>query len=256
MIIYRVFQALARWLWPVVGGRLNVEGLQNVPAAGPALLIGNHQSYLDPIMVQAVVPRIVHGMAKSTQFGAPVLGWLLAQHLAAFPVRRFQVDPQAVRTALRLVEKGRLVAIYIEGERSWDGRLQEPRLGTLRLLLKAGVPVVPMAITGAYDAWPRWDRRIRRADITIRFGPPMHFPQLDDRRDREAILPEVKQRLMGVIQELMSAGRPAGVGALTAAGPDDEADETRARADPEGGGRGSVVDNGAVLHTHPARRFT
>lgn len=230
MIIYRTLQALARWLWPVVGGRLNVEGLQNVPAAGPALLIGNHQSYLDPILVQAVVPRIVHGMAKSTQFGAPVLGWLLAQHLAAFPVRRFQVDPQAVRAALRYLGKGRLVAIYIEGERSWDGRLQEPRLGTLRLLLKAGAPVVPMAISGAYDAWPRWDRRIRRADITIRFGPPIHFPQLDDRRERDAILPDVKERVMGAIQELMSAGRPIGSGGSTAAGPPEVAREERALA--------------------------
>jgi 1-acyl-sn-glycerol-3-phosphate acyltransferase len=109
-------------------------------------------------------------MAKSTQFGVPVVGWLM-RHVCVFPVRRFQVDPQAARYALRLLEAGEAVAVYIEGERSWNRKLQPPRRGTARLALRTAAPTVLCAISGTYDAWPRWDRRPRPAPVHIRFTP-------------------------------------------------------------------------------------
>src|SRR5690606_38543582 len=69
---------------------------------------------------------------------------------------RFEPDPQAVRLVLRRLREGHGVGLYIEGERSWGGRPQAPRRGTVRLILRAGVPVVPAAIAGSYEAWPRW----------------------------------------------------------------------------------------------------
>ena len=132
---YHFYRWLARTLWSFMGG-LDVRGLENVPKSGAFLMISNHQSFLDPILVQAVCPRIVHSMAKSTQFGSSTFRRLLTQ-LYAFPVRRFEVDPQAVRQVLRRLRQGNGVVIYIEGERSWDGRLQPPRLGTVRVALHA-----------------------------------------------------------------------------------------------------------------------
>lgn len=205
MTFYRSVQRLIRALWPLVG-RLDVQGLENIPDEGAFLLVANHQSYLDPILIQAVVPRQVHTMAKSTQFSTPVIGSLL-QRLKSFPVRRFETDPQSVRLALRHLEQGRGVGVYIEGERSWDGRLQAPRLGTLRLILKAGVPVVPCGISGAYDVWPRWHSRLRRGTVRIRFDEPLRFPQHDDRLDREAALPETRERVLCALAELSGAER-------------------------------------------------
>lgn len=204
MILYRAAQRLVRTLRPLVG-RLDVEGLGNIPAEGPFLLIANHQSYLDPILIQAVVTRPMYTMAKSTEFSNPITGRVL-KTLKSFPVRRFEIDPQAVRIALRHLEDGYGVGIYIEGERSWDGRLQPPRLGTIRLLLKAGVPVVPCGIQGAYDVWPRWSR-LRRGSVRIRFGMPLRFPKLDTRREREAALDEVRERIMSELARLAGAGR-------------------------------------------------
>ncbi|HSH45804.1 MAG TPA: lysophospholipid acyltransferase family protein [Longimicrobiales bacterium] len=200
MSFYRFAQRLARTLWPLVGG-LQVDGLENIPEEGPFLLLANHQSYLDPILIQAVIPRVVYAMAKSTQFSDPWTGGLL-KRLKSFPARRFEVDPQSVRIALRKLQEGEGVAIYVEGERSWDGRLQEPRRGTLRVILKAGVPVIPCGISGAYDVWPRWDSRLRRGNVRIRFGQPMAFPQLDDRAERDALLPETRDRIMSTIADL------------------------------------------------------
>ncbi|MGD8277247.1 MAG: lysophospholipid acyltransferase family protein, partial [Gemmatimonadota bacterium] len=166
--IYRVAQALVTRLWRWNGGSVDIRGLGNLPETGPALILCNHLSYLDPILLQAHVRRPIYSLAKSTSFSAPLTGPLM-HRLCSFPVRRYQVDPQAVRIALRHLEAGRLVAIYIEGERSWNGRIQEPRKGTVRLALKAGVPVIPCAISGTYEVMPRWSRRIRPGPIIYHF---------------------------------------------------------------------------------------
>jgi 1-acyl-sn-glycerol-3-phosphate acyltransferase len=204
MSFYGFAQRLVRTLWPLVG-RLDVHGLEHVPGDGPFLLIANHQSYLDPVLIQAVVPRPMYTMAKSTEFSNPVVAPLL-KRLKSFPVRRFEIDPQAIRIALRYLDQGYGVGIYIEGERSWDGRLQPPRLGTVRLILKAGVPVVPCGIDGAYDVWPRWSK-MRRGTVRIRFGEPLRFPRLDGRRERDAAVDEARERIMARIAELAGVER-------------------------------------------------
>lgn len=198
--VYRLCQWIARTGWRHLAG-LHVEGLENIPAEGPFIVIANHESNLDPILIQAVIRRPVHAMAKSSQFKAPVVG-PLAKRLLAFPVRRHQIDPQAVRIALRRLEAGHGVAVYIEGERCWDGRMQAARTGTVRLALKAGVPIVPCGISGAYEAWPRWARFPQFLPIRIRFGPPIHLPRLDDRRAREAALPAATDRLISAVADL------------------------------------------------------
>jgi 1-acyl-sn-glycerol-3-phosphate acyltransferase len=204
-MLYRLAQLLIRAARPLVG-RLDVQGLEHVPPEGPFLLIANHQSYLDPLILQAVVARPVHTMSKSTQFSEPITGRIV-KALKGFPVRRFDVDPQAVRLALRYLNQGDGVAIYIEGERSWDGRLQPLRRGTVRLVLKAGVPVIPCGISGTYDAWPRWDRRLKRSTIRIRVGPPMRFPTLDGRAAREAHLADAYERISAVLADLAGVER-------------------------------------------------
>lgn len=205
MSLYGFAQRLVRTLWPLVG-RVEVQGLENVPDEGPFLLLANHQSYLDPILIQAVIRRPIYTMAKSTEFTNPFTAPIL-EALKSFPVRRFEIDPQAVRIALRHLDQGHGVGIYVEGERSWDGRLQPPRLGTIRLVLKAGVPVVPCGVQGAYEAWPRWGKLRRRGVVKIRCGEPMRFPRMDSRVDREAALEATKEALMSKIAELAGVER-------------------------------------------------
>lgn len=208
MILYRLCQGIVRVASPFIC-RLEVRGLEHLPRAGPFLLVSNHQSILDPILIQAICPRVVHTMAKSTQFAAPGFGWLMPR-IASFPVRRYQVDPQAVRVALRRLRAGKPVGIYLEGERSWDGRLQAPRLGAIRLILKAGVPVVPCTIAGSYDVWPRWHRSLRRAPVRVTFAAPLRFPRCDERGQREALLAQATARTLAVLQQPLQTALPAG----------------------------------------------
>lgn len=203
---YWFMQSVGRWIWPLFG-RLIVEGRAHIPAEGPFLLLSNHQSVLDPFFIQTCIPRPVHPMAKSTQFASPLFASIM-KRCYAFPVRRFQVDAQAVRVSLRRLAAGYPLHIYVEGERSWDGRLQRPRTGTVRLALKAGVPIVPCAVSGAYDVWPRWDRRVARGDVRVAFGKPFELPQIDDREARNAAVPDASARIVRALSELLGDALP------------------------------------------------
>ena len=203
MILYPLFQRTVRLGWHLIGP-MEVQGLENVPRSGPALIIANHQSILDPILIQSFCRRPMYTLTKSTQFNSKVMRWLLPR-LLAIPVRRFQVDPQSVRSVRRHLARGDAVGIYIEGERSWDGRLQKPRLGTIRLILRVGVPVIPVGISGSYDVLPRWGRTLRRAPVRISFGKPLHFPRLERREDREAALSAAADTVMTAIRAQLAA---------------------------------------------------
>jgi len=202
-LVYHGVRAPVRWAFRLLTD-LRVDGLHYVPSAGPFLLLPNHQSVLDPLLIQSICPRKIHSMTKSTQFVHPVFRTVLAG-LGAFPVRRYRVDPQAVRVLLRFLDAGQGVCVYPEGERSWDGALQPFRRGTLRVALRAGVPIIPVGISGTYDLMPRWLKRPRLgAPVTLRFGEPMRFGAIRDRRTRERRLPEFERRVVREISRLAS----------------------------------------------------
>jgi 1-acyl-sn-glycerol-3-phosphate acyltransferase len=189
--------------------RIEVEGLDNVPMKGPFLILPNHQSVVDPFLVQSCCPRSVHSMTKSTQFGVPGVRWLLPR-IGAFPVRRYQVDPQCVRVALRLLDRGEGVCIYPEGERSWDGSIYPFRRGTLHLALRAGVPIVPVGVGGTFQYWPRWLALPQPgARIRLAFGRPLQFEAITDREEREARLPGFERLLATRLRDL--SGSPLSV---------------------------------------------
>ncbi|MCI0432450.1 MAG: 1-acyl-sn-glycerol-3-phosphate acyltransferase [Gemmatimonadetes bacterium] len=203
--LYRLCQWTVRTGWRLAG-RLDVQGLDNIPALGPFLLVCNHQSDLDPLLIMSVIRRPVHTVAKSTLFSAPALKWLLPR-ICVFPVRRYQTDPQAVRVALRRLRQGFGVAIFVEGERSWDGRLQKPRPGTIRLALKAGVPIVPCAISGAYEASPRWHSAIRPGAVRVRFLTPILLEPAHRRVERDAWQPSAATLMLDALASALDDER-------------------------------------------------
>lgn len=203
--LYGPARLLAHLLLPLFA-EVRVEGADLVPRDGAFILVANHRSILDAVLAQTVCPRPVHTMTKSTPFTRRPFGWLLVR-LHTFPVRRYRVDAQAVRTVLRLLGEGKGVGVYPEGERSWDGRPRPFRLGTVRLLLKAGVPVVPCGISGSYEVWPRWSRRPARGPVTVRFGEPLELGRHDTRDEREPVLHETRLRLESMLAELVDEWR-------------------------------------------------
>lgn len=179
---------LSSWLlWLVGPGR--VEGLEHVPREGPYLVVANHCSNLDPPFLGWAVGhrtgRIVHFMAKDEMRRWPVVGWL-AKSAGAFFVRRGEADRAAQRLALEVLEAGRPLAVFPEGTRSRDGRLNQPRLGAALLAMRTGVPVLPVGISGTHRIFPGRSRLPHRSRVTFRIGPTFELPRTDG-LDRAAL---------------------------------------------------------------------
>jgi len=145
--------------WLTMGGltlafSLRFEGRRHIPRHGPALLIANHQSFLDPIAIGLAMPRHICFLARKTLFRNSLFGNLL-RSLNAAPVDQEGVAKEGLKTVLEQLRNGHAVLIFPEGERSWKGNVQDLKPGISLLVRRAGVPIIPIGIAGAYEALPR-----------------------------------------------------------------------------------------------------
>jgi 1-acyl-sn-glycerol-3-phosphate acyltransferase len=161
------------WLW----FDLKTYGKENVPDEGGVLLIANHQSYLDPILVAVHLRRPVSFFAKSELFENRYFGWLI-RNLHAFPVKQGAADVGAVKEAVARLKEGHVLNIYPEGSRSDDGELLPIQPGVALIVRKAGVPIVPVIIDGSFDAWPRTQKLPHPHRIKVLYGPPLQIDGL------------------------------------------------------------------------------
>jgi 1-acyl-sn-glycerol-3-phosphate acyltransferase len=157
--------------------RIRFQGTEHIPAAGPLLIVPNHVTYSDPVLVSIPVRRPVHYMAWNALFHIPGLAWLI-RRLRAFPVELESADPRATREAVRLLQSGAAVMIFPEGGRSLDGRLGRFKPGAFRLACSLGVPLLPVTIVGGHESWPPGRVLPRPGRLTITYHPVV-LPQAD-----------------------------------------------------------------------------
>ena len=138
-----------------LGFSLRMEGKKNVPASGPVLVLANHQSFLDPVVVGLASGRRMCYLARKTLFRNPIFGGFI-RALRAVPIDQDGVGKEGIRTVLDLLGQGKAVVVFPEGERTPTGDQQAMRAGVHLLLKRTAAPIVPMGIAGAYDAWPCW----------------------------------------------------------------------------------------------------
>ncbi|MEU6311969.1 lysophospholipid acyltransferase family protein [Streptomyces sp. NPDC047014] len=185
--------------------RPRIEGLENVPAEGAAIVAGNHLSFSDHFLMPAILARRITFLAKAEYFTGPgVKGRLTAfffRSAGQIPVDRSGKDAgqAALREGLGVLAKGELLGIYPEGTRSHDGRLYKGKVGVAAMALGAGVPVVPCAMVGTFEIQPPGKKipKIRR--VTIRFGAPMDFSRYAGMENERAVLRAVTDEIMYAI---------------------------------------------------------
>ncbi len=137
-----------------LGFSLRTEGGSNVPRSGPALIVANHQSYLDPVAIGLASPRQLIYLARKTLFRNPIFSWLI-RSLNAVPIDQEGVGKQGIRTILEQLQLGKAVVVFPEGERTFTGHMNPLKPGVHLLIKRTYAPIIPVGIAGAYDAWPR-----------------------------------------------------------------------------------------------------
>lgn len=192
--------------------RPTVEGLEHIPATGGAIIAGNHLSVADEYFMGSVVPRHVSFWAKSEYFtGTGISGFLfktLMDGLGAIPVNRDggRQALHAFDSAIPVLKRGGLVALYPEGTRSPDGRLYRGRTGVARLALAADVPIIPVGVTGTQKVQPIGQVMPKpltgNGEVTIKFGKPIEIDQWKDAAVASTAAREITDTVMQAIQQL------------------------------------------------------
>jgi long-chain acyl-CoA synthetase len=190
---------------------LRVRGLEKLPKTGAYIISSNHQSYLDPGILASVLPgevfRKVFAVGTSEIFGE---GFMLR---LARSLRVVVVDPDAnlipaMRAGAFGLRQGRPLILYPEGERSFDGTPRTFKKGAAVLSIHLQVPIVPVAIEGFYDAWPRSKPFFRFAPLSMKLGDPI-FPPPESEASEEAytkLTEELKRHVVEMWEQLRGAG--------------------------------------------------
>lgn len=199
--------------------RTSVLHADRIPAHGGVLLVPNHESYLDPPLVGCFIrSRRITFVARVGLFSFRPLGWLIGA-LDALPVSADASDTASIRLFVQRLEAGGAVLIFPEGARTEDGTLGEFKRGVLLLIRKAGVPVVPIAVAGCFDAWPRSRKLPGRfgSKLGVAYGTPIPPEELM-KNGPDAALARLRAEIHALKSELLEA-TGAGITAAPAAPP-------------------------------------
>jgi 1-acyl-sn-glycerol-3-phosphate acyltransferase len=180
---------------------LKAWGTHHVPKKGGAIIVSNHQSFLDPILLGVRLRRPVSYMARSDLFSKPAFTWLIRQ-LNAFPVRRGESDLGAMKQAIARVQQGRVLIMFPEGTRTSDGNVHALQPGIGLLARRADVPVIPAVIDGSFAAWPRGQFLPYPHPIRVMYGAPLAIEGLK----ASQIVELIGQTLPKMLDELRRIG--------------------------------------------------
>ena len=198
-IVKYLLTPIFRFFW-----RVKVEGLEHVPAAGGAILAGNHLAVFDSFFLPLVVRRRVTFVAKAEYFEDPKTAWFF-RAVGQIPIKRGggSASQRALESAREVLDAGQLFGIYPEGTRSPDGRLYKGHTGVARLALQCKVPVLAVACIGTREAQTP-GQAIPRVfmPITIRISKPLDFSRYHDRADDPLVLRQITDEIMFELKEL------------------------------------------------------
>lgn len=183
--------------------RLRIQGLEHIPSRGSFLVVANHGSYLDPVVLGRACPRKIHFFIKRSVWSARGLSWFF-RGMDSIPVAADGNDTSSLRAALRYLEAGQVVGIFPEGGRAADGRLGDAKIGAALMASRSQCMVLPAGIRGAFAAMPTGVIVPRPKRIEVEFGKP--FKPAPGRGRRH--LDEIAERMSQEIEQLMSPGTP------------------------------------------------
>lgn len=200
-----LYRMLKRLLPPVLNRylRVTIEGLDNIPGDGPAILACNHLSFIDSVILPLNVPRPVYFLGKAEYFESWRTRWFVTS-VGCVPVHRTggRKGQEGLEAGMRILEDGDVLGVYPEGTRSPDGRLYRGKTGPVRMAMAVGAPVVPCAVEGTVRAMPVGARVPRPVPVTVRYGQPLDFSGDRGREGDSLVVRTATDRLMEEIRAL------------------------------------------------------
>src|SRR6202795_2032599 len=189
-LLYRMFMIGCRTGVRWAGVRVQPVGLDTLDPARTYIFMSNHVSNLDPPITIPLIPRRTSVMVKKELFSYPILGRAMRMG-SLVPVDRGNRDAgiESVRAAKQVVQQGLNMTIYVEGRRSFDGKLLPFKKGPFYLAMECGVPVVPITIVGTHDVMPKGRFAIKPGTVTVKFHPPI---EPEDFGSRECLMEKVR----------------------------------------------------------------
>ncbi|MBN2582845.1 MAG: 1-acyl-sn-glycerol-3-phosphate acyltransferase [Planctomycetes bacterium] len=177
---------------------------ERVPPSGGLLVVSNHQSYLDPILVALPIPRPFNPMARASLFRNPLFSWLI-RSLYAFPVRRGSADLTAIKEAIRRLRRGEIVLVFPEGTRTRDGSIGRLQAGLVLIAQRAKVPIMPAVVDGAYECWPRQRTLPTWHPLKVGYGE-ITAADVVQESDPEQLVADLRQQMVELQAELRGQG--------------------------------------------------
>jgi 1-acyl-sn-glycerol-3-phosphate acyltransferase len=197
---YRAFWGGVCNLLITVLTKRTIEGLENFPRKGPALVVVNHQGDADGPLLVGSLPALLDALGKIELYDFPILGKLMDWYGMIW-LHRGRADRRAIKAALDGFAEGRIILIAPEGRYSLIGGLEEGQHGAAFLALKADVPIIPVVMTGTENAHVYGHlKRLRRAPVTLRIGKAFRLSQQADRRE---MMREGTDQIMEALADLL-----------------------------------------------------
>ena len=182
--------------------RGHVYGAEHVPQQGPLVVVSNHASYFDPPILSCCIGRPVAYMAKEELFHIPILKQAI-QLYGAYPVSRGAADRSAIRSAIKYLEAGWATGVFLQGTRTPDGQITDPKLGAALIAAKAKASLLPVSLWGTQGILQKGSSIPHRVPVTVRIGEVIDAPTSSDRSELQA----VTQKCAEAIKALHDLGR-------------------------------------------------
>lgn len=179
------FSWVVMWCVTKVCFRYRYRGEEHVPRHGPLVVVCNHQSNLDPVLVGVACPRQLSYLARDTLFVGP-FAWLIRSY-DAIPIDREGTGLAGIRATLSRLKKGDAVLMFPEGTRTTDGELQPLKPGFAPLVRRSDAAIVPAALDGAFHSMPRGTKCPRPVRIALQFGPAITPEEIATLTDEELV---------------------------------------------------------------------
>jgi 1-acyl-sn-glycerol-3-phosphate acyltransferase len=187
LMLYHLFK------WSVVSPMLHIYfrgriyGAEKVPQSGPLLVVSNHASDFDPPIVSNCMRRPVAFMAKEELFRVPVLKDAIRLY-GAYPVKRGSADRSAMRSALAYLQEGWATGLFLQGTRTPDARITDPKLGAALIAAKAKAPILPVSLWGTQGILKKGESSFPKpVPVTVRIGELIDPPSSTDRAELERV---------------------------------------------------------------------